>query len=520
MGNITSTNQFSHYDTGQVSVATQEDQYWPGETVRAYVNLNFDTPQKANDLSIKFSGVMKTMVPFTSEEASLAEGEFTNHSEDGDTPSPIFVGEFTDGLTTTKHFHARMEQSIFDQQTTLATYPGGIVPLGLHQIPFEFVLPYSIPSSCSIRDFKYGATSTVLYTISVLFRRPTEATHHVALVVPVDVTAVAAAAKLTFFRDHERVVRFCCLDSGEISLSARLVTRSYYPGNPVHLEYEVTNASSAEVDYIEAVVERFSQWSARGHTHTSKEVVQRVRILDSPKDQYGRRLSPAIPRSNRKGSNSFASTAKFNLKVSGAIPTVTTNILSMSTTYTIIVTAHTTRKTSILASVRLPIKVRKLPPRMEYYTKQVATTFFTGAPPVFPFALSVAYEPPAAWWSPALGPAGNTTRNAVKWEGMTNDYGAGDGLTSAVAYNRASYDDTEDTRQYFQVEVRHAGVRAPNPAPYDVNAHNSYLATDDSYQTRYEQLKPPREQAMNQPTPAMGLPPRHQMETTTSSSST
>ncbi|CAI5444142.1 unnamed protein product [Caenorhabditis angaria] len=153
----------------------------------------------------------------------------------------------------------------------LPCFPERTLPAGIHEVPFSYTLPKSLPSSFE------GEFGHIRYTCKAICERPWDfdiVTRKAFTVIGIeDINSDAKLNEPTTFCESNQSVTFCCRSSGSVSGEIRVPKIGYTPGEKIDVSYKVTNNSSKN----RQISIRFNQTTTyRAKTFAGSEHIKNV----------------------------------------------------------------------------------------------------------------------------------------------------------------------------------------------------------------------------------------------------
>eukprot|EP00193_Tetraselmis_chui_P005574 CAMPEP_0177757494 /NCGR_PEP_ID=MMETSP0491_2-20121128/3672_1 /TAXON_ID=63592 /ORGANISM="Tetraselmis chuii, Strain PLY429" /LENGTH=458 /DNA_ID=CAMNT_0019273147 /DNA_START=405 /DNA_END=1781 /DNA_ORIENTATION=+ len=253
----------NHYRNGSVSISLDKYQYRPGETVNGYVSLTVTGPLSCSDLNLRFRGEARTRVRWTE----------TEHYTD------------SEGKSQTRQTERSAEESVSlcALTTPLAHFPDGSIHMGHYQFPFSLPLPSGLPAAFAVQYPRSSAC--VFYAVSVKLKRPGIFTWDIQERVVVDLVAPVPAhlanPQEQVVDDVQQVRSCCCINKGQVRLSAYLNKQAYFTSEPYDFSWQVTNGSTTDVERVTASLVKRGAITARGNTDYIEDTGLHSRTISS-----------------------------------------------------------------------------------------------------------------------------------------------------------------------------------------------------------------------------------------------
>jgi len=227
--------------------------YFPGSNIEGNVTLELSEPKKMQGISIILSG--QAYVHWTEQRTHDTEGgerrtETIHYSDSETILNSLMIQLWGDG----KH----------SQELAAGRYS---FPFK-YQLPSNLVLPTSYESETGF--IRYSLTATI--SRSWKFNHTTK--RAITINEIVDINTPQLTARLS--SSNEKTLCCLCCASGPISLSAITDRGGYCPGESIAISTEAENHSNRRVTIVQATLKQIVMYYARGHSHTSSNVIQKV----------------------------------------------------------------------------------------------------------------------------------------------------------------------------------------------------------------------------------------------------
>jgi len=227
--------------------------YFPGSNIEGNVTLELSEPKKMQGISIVLSG--QAYVHWTEQRTHDTEGgerrtETIHHSDSETILNSLMIQLWGDG----KH----------SQELAAGRYS---FPFK-YQLPSNLVLPTSYESETGF--IRYSLTATI--SRSWKFNHTTK--RAITINEIVDINTPQLTARLS--SSNEKTLCCLCCASGPISLSVTTDRGGYCSGESIAISTEAENHSNRRITVVQATLKQIVVYYARGHSHTSVNVIQKV----------------------------------------------------------------------------------------------------------------------------------------------------------------------------------------------------------------------------------------------------
>ncbi|XP_029643648.1 arrestin domain-containing protein 17 [Octopus sinensis] len=220
--------------------------YYGGQKLNGFVQIVLNEPMKVRGVRLELKG--EARVHWTERHSS---------------------GSGKSRTTTTRHYSAT--ENYFDY--TVILYGSGpvmganqvILNGGEHHYPFEFMLPYNIPSSYE------GGTGYVRYFVKAVMDKPWKFDHKCK--VPFTVITVldlnqTPNALQPLQQQGTKHFCCCCCKSGPLSAHVNLYRTGYVSGEQIYINAEICNMSNRDITHSKASLDMITSFHATTKTKT------------------------------------------------------------------------------------------------------------------------------------------------------------------------------------------------------------------------------------------------------------
>jgi hypothetical protein len=155
---------------------------------------------------------------------------------------------------------------------TGSQFPSGRADVGHYQVPFEFTVPTTAPSSVIVPLIGRNSAA-VTHMIAVGIDVGGGKVHFVHSVPFQVISRVNHPINETMIEDRKDVDCCCCFGKGELVLGAHLNKNAYQAGEQASVTYEVNNASSSKVEKVQVNLVAIVRATARGYSFVRSNII-------------------------------------------------------------------------------------------------------------------------------------------------------------------------------------------------------------------------------------------------------
>ncbi|XP_029643437.1 arrestin domain-containing protein 17 [Octopus sinensis] len=255
--------------------------YYGGQRLSGLVQIILNEPMKARGVRLEIKGEAHV---YWSETRTTGTGE--------------------NSTTTTDHYSAK--EKYFDYSVVL--YGSGpvmganqvLLNCGEHHYPFEFVLPYNIPSSYE------GGTGYVRYYAKAVIDKPWKFDHKCKIpftIISVLDLNLTPNALQPLQQQGTKHFCCCCCKSGPLSAHVNLYRTGYVSGEQIYINAEICNMSNRDITHSKASLDMIISFHATTKTTTGHKNITSVTqggIPPGESDYWNQvaLLIPPLPPSN------------------------------------------------------------------------------------------------------------------------------------------------------------------------------------------------------------------------------
>mmetsp|Transcript_7042 Transcript_7042/g.13433 ORF Transcript_7042/g.13433 Transcript_7042/m.13433 type:complete len:523 (-) Transcript_7042:213-1781(-) len=289
----------------KVQVALEKTCYQSGDRVGGYV-----------DIIITEGSVKCTKIDVEMKAESLTTVHYTTTSGSGKN-------------RRTHHHTARETANNYRFRMTGSEFPSGKADIGHYQIPFEFTIPPTAPSTVVVPLIGRNSAS-ITHMVAVGIDVGGGKVHYVHSVPFQVISKVNHPINETMIEDRKEVDCCCCFGKGEMVLGAHLNKNAYQAGEQASVTYEINNASTSKVDTIKVNLVATVRATARGHSFLRSTVLASM-FCDGvePNEGFGSHRQEGGP------------AKQFLLRVPPVCPYPSVSVPTVNIEYKIVMTAET-----------------------------------------------------------------------------------------------------------------------------------------------------------------------------------
>ncbi|KAE9555499.1 hypothetical protein FO519_001267 [Halicephalobus sp. NKZ332] len=211
-------------DRFEIILSNPEEVYFAGQEITGKVIIETSEEKKVNEILLELKGRARTY--------------WTKHSGKSRIHCSDSVPYFCEQLNT--HYTSKF----------VATSPDGksrekILPAGIHEVPFSYTLPKTLPSSFE------GEFGFIRYTCRATCERPWDfdiVARKVFTVVGIeDINGDSEALSPASVSDSNYNIKFCCRKQGSINAQMSLERIGYTPGETITVHCKINNESQRSI---------------------------------------------------------------------------------------------------------------------------------------------------------------------------------------------------------------------------------------------------------------------------------
>ncbi|CAI2349201.1 unnamed protein product [Caenorhabditis sp. 36 PRJEB53466] len=244
-------------DRFEIVFNNPEEAYFAGQEISGKVIIENKEPKKVNEILLELKGRARTYWT----KHSGKSRKHCSHSE------PYFLEQFNTGYT---HKFTVVKDGKEKER---------LLPAGIHQVPFSYTLPKSLPSSFE------GEFGHIRYTCKAICERPWDfdiVSRKAFTVIGIeDINSDAKLNEPISCIESNHAVTFCCRSAGSVTGEIRVPKCGYTPGEKIDVSYKVINLSSKTRQiYLRFVqMTTYKAKTFAGHEHI-KNVVRVISKID------------------------------------------------------------------------------------------------------------------------------------------------------------------------------------------------------------------------------------------------
>nr|CDJ84550.1 Arrestin domain containing protein [Haemonchus contortus] len=240
-------------DRFDIVLNNPEDAYFAGQEISGKVIIEIGEPKKVNEILLELKGRARTYWT----KHSGKSRKHVSHSE------PYFLEQFntayTHKFTVTKNGKEKER----------------VLPAGVHEIPFSYTLPKSLPSSFE------GEFGHIRYTCRAICERPWDfdiVSRKAFTVIGIeDINSDPRLNEPVSISESNHTVAWCCRATGSITGELSLSKSGFTPGEKVNISYRVSNNSSRAkplcLKFVQSTVYRAKTFAGHEQVRSTTRVI-------------------------------------------------------------------------------------------------------------------------------------------------------------------------------------------------------------------------------------------------------
>jgi len=228
--------------------------YFAGSSIEGNVTLELSEPKIMQGISIVLSGLAYV---------HWAEERHRGTRDNGPIDETVY---YSDSETILNRMSILLWGNGKDSQELAA---------GRYEFPFK----YQLPSNVALPTSFEGQHGYIRYTLTATISRSWKHNHTTKRGITINETVDINTHYLTTPLSSSNEKTLCCLccASGPISLSVITDRGGYCPGESIAISTEAENHSNKSVTTIQASLKQIVVYFARGQSHTTSHIIQRIR---------------------------------------------------------------------------------------------------------------------------------------------------------------------------------------------------------------------------------------------------
>uniref|UniRef100_A0AC34Q5Y0 Arrestin C-terminal-like domain-containing protein n=1 Tax=Panagrolaimus sp. JU765 TaxID=591449 RepID=A0AC34Q5Y0_9BILA len=211
-------------DRFEIILNNPEEVYFAGQEITGKVIIETSEEKKVNEILLELKGRARTY--------------WTKHSGKSRIHCSDSVPYFCEQLNT--HYTSKFVTTSADGKSREK-----ILPAGVHEVPFSYTLPKTLPSSFE------GEFGFVRYTCKATCERPWDfdiVARKVFTVIGIeDINGDAEALSPASTADSNYNIRFCCRKQGCVSGEMSIERSGYTPGEVINVHCKINNESQRTI---------------------------------------------------------------------------------------------------------------------------------------------------------------------------------------------------------------------------------------------------------------------------------
>ncbi|CAO4369522.1 unnamed protein product [Caenorhabditis nigoni] len=243
-------------DRFEVVFNNPEETYFAGQEISGKVIIENKEPKKVNEILLELKGRARTYWT----KHSGKSRKHCSHSE------PYFLEQFNTGYT---HKFTVVKDGKEKER---------VLPAGIHQVPFSYTLPKSLPSSFE------GEFGHIRYTCKAICERPWDfdiVTRKAFTVVGIeDINSDSKLNEPITCIESNHAVTFCCRSTGSVTGEIRIPKCGFTPGEKIDVSYKVINLSSktrnTALRFVQQATYKAKTFAGHEHIKTVVRVISKI----------------------------------------------------------------------------------------------------------------------------------------------------------------------------------------------------------------------------------------------------
>ncbi|PIC42741.1 hypothetical protein B9Z55_009718 [Caenorhabditis nigoni] len=243
-------------DRFEVVFNNPEETYFAGQDISGKVIIENKEPKKVNEILLELKGRARTYWT----KHSGKSRKHCSHSE------PYFLEQFNTGYT---HKFTVVKDGKEKER---------VLPAGIHQVPFSYTLPKSLPSSFE------GEFGHIRYTCKAICERPWDfdiVTRKAFTVVGIeDINSDSKLNEPITCIESNHAVTFCCRSTGSVTGEIRIPKCGFTPGEKIDVSYKVINLSSktrnTALRFVQQATYKAKTFAGHEHIKTVVRVISKI----------------------------------------------------------------------------------------------------------------------------------------------------------------------------------------------------------------------------------------------------
>lgn len=243
-------------DRFEIVFNNPEEAYFAGQEISGKVIIENKEPKKVNEILLELKGRARTYWT----KHSGKSRKHCSHSE------PYFLEQFNTGYT---HKFTVVKDGKEKER---------VLPAGIHQVPFSYTLPKSLPSSFE------GEFGHIRYTCKAICERPWDfdiVSRKAFTVVGIeDINSDPKLNEPITCIESNHAVTFCCRSTGSVTGEIRIPKCGFTPGEKIDVSYKVINLSSktrnTALRFVQQTTYKAKTFAGHEHIKTVTRVISKV----------------------------------------------------------------------------------------------------------------------------------------------------------------------------------------------------------------------------------------------------
>ncbi|EPB72207.1 arrestin domain protein [Ancylostoma ceylanicum] len=267
-------------DRFDIVLNNPEEAYFAGQEISGKVVIEVKEPKKVNEILLELKGRARTYWT----KHSGKSRKHCSHSE------PYFLEQFNTAYThkfsVTKNGREKLYARTFpvkqakqhNSSKKLSIQQERVLPAGVHEVPFSYTLPKSLPTSFE------GEFGHIRYTCRAICERPWDfdiVTRKAFTVIGIeDINSDARLNEPVSSSESNHTVAWCCRSTGTITGELKLDKSGFTPGEKMSASYSISNNSTRAkpvcLKFIQNAVYKAKTFAGHEQVRTTTRVILKI----------------------------------------------------------------------------------------------------------------------------------------------------------------------------------------------------------------------------------------------------
>ncbi|VDL62389.1 unnamed protein product [Nippostrongylus brasiliensis] len=243
-------------DRFDIVLNNPEDAYFAGQEISGKVIIEISEPKKVNEILLELKGRARTYWT----KHSGKSRKHVSHSE------PYFLEQFNTAYT-----HKFVVTKSGKEKER-------VLPAGVHEVPFSYTLPKSLPTSFE------GEFGHIRYTCRAICERPWDfdiVSRKAFTVIGIeDINSDPRLNEPVSSSDSNHAVAWCCRATGSISGELKLEKGGFTPGEKIKVSYRINNTCSRSkpvcLKFIQNTLYRAKTFAGHEEVKSTTRVILKI----------------------------------------------------------------------------------------------------------------------------------------------------------------------------------------------------------------------------------------------------